>query len=104
VKAIMTVIEKGSDREIYNVCGDEDISVNQTIKVAENLAARAFIQFQNDNARIGEIQKQNISNAKLKKLGWKPEVSYAEGMKKTWEWFKQQIDDAAFDKKYERHP
>ena len=68
-----------------NLCGNEETSVNETIKTAELLTGKPATVIYSDK-RYGEIYRERISNRKaLIILDWKPEYNYFDAMKKTFE-------------------
>jgi nucleoside-diphosphate-sugar epimerase len=74
---------------IFNICGDESISVNTTIKTVEEIADKKVSVFYVTD-RKGEIKEQRISNNKAKTfLGWKPNIDYQVGMMRSIEWYKK---------------
>ena len=86
VEALLTMIHDRPAMGIYNICGDAEISVMDTISVAERVSGTRIAWCENRD-RNGQIQRQNISNATaVTHLGWRPHVSYEEGMRRAWEW------------------
>jgi nucleoside-diphosphate-sugar epimerase len=74
-------------RQVINLCGDEQISVLDTLRVVQDITGKPYkeINILCEN-RYGEIQDENISIEKAEKLlGWKPLVSYDMGMRLTYE-------------------
>ena len=87
VEGIIAVLDKGSDGEIYNVAGDGETSVLDTIRIAgELVGVEPKVEHVTD--REGQIFGEVISSDKLKKLGWSPKVGYEEGMKLSLEWLR----------------
>jgi len=87
-RAIDLVIEKGKIGETYCVGGDSEKS---NLEIASFLLKKAdkdkkYIQFIED--RKGHDRRYAIDATKIKKeLGWKPTVSFAEGINKTIDWY-----------------
>lgn len=85
VSGAMAVLEFGVDGNIYNVAGDEETSVLESIEIAGKITGKKPVIKLVEN-RQGQIFKEIISSEKLKKLGWAPKTPFYEGMKQTWEW------------------
>lgn len=73
---------------IYNICGDEEVSVNETVDLASEIVGKDVLVEYVPPRPCGDIETQYISNERLKSLGWSPKVGYEEGMKRTWEWMR----------------
>jgi len=70
--------------EAVNICGTEETSVNDTIKIAEAVTGKRA-KIKRGTRRYGEINHENISIKKARDLfGWFPLVSYREGMEMTY--------------------
>jgi len=93
--AIDAVMQKGEIGEIYNVGGNNEktnIEIVKTIisilseKLPESGISEALIFFIED--RKGHDRRYAIDSSKIQKeLGWKPSVSFEEGIRKTVEWY-----------------
>lgn len=92
-KAIELVIQKGEVGENYCVGGDSE---RNTVQVADAIidslgADRSLVVHTKD--RPGHDPRYAIDHSKLTKdLGWKPEVSFEEGVKMTIDWYKDNED------------
>jgi dTDP-glucose 4,6-dehydratase len=96
-KGIMDVLLEGRVGETYNIGGDserQNIQVVQTIcKIMDELKPlengrgyKELITFVKD--RPGHDQRYAIDHGKItKEMGWKPRVSFEEGIRKTVEWY-----------------
>jgi len=86
-RAIKAVAEKGKKGEIYNVSAGNEI---RNIDVVKNILKilnkkDELIEFVKD--RPGHDVRYSLNSEKLRSIGWKPELSFAEGLKKTVEWY-----------------
>lgn len=79
-RAIDTVIQKGEPGDIYNVGTDQfRTNLEVTKKILEMLdKSEDLIEFVED--RKGHDQRYAVDSTKLRKLGWKPETSFEEGL------------------------
>ncbi len=86
--AIDTVLHKGKIGEIYNIGGHNEKTNLEITKLILNAMNKteSSIEFVND--RLGHDRRYAISNDKItKELGWKPSVTFEEGIKLTIEWY-----------------
>lgn len=89
--AFNIILEHGEIGEIYNIGSETEMSVlNVLKKLVENLFPsdnyRDHIEFTPD--RPFNDKRYFISSTKLEKLGWKPRISFEEGLKRTIDWYK----------------
>jgi len=86
-RAINTVLENGKPGEIYNVGTDCDL---QNIEVAKKIidavgASEELIEFVED--RPGHDRRYALDSTKISELGWSPQWSFAEGLKRAVEYY-----------------
>jgi dTDP-glucose 4,6-dehydratase len=106
-RAIDFVLRKGIPGEIYNIsAGFEKENIEITRKVLELTGKdESLIQWVPD--RPGHDRRYSMNSDKLRNLGWKPEISWEEGIQKTvqWyienEWWWRRIKEGEFKKYYE---
>lgn len=68
--------------EIFNIIGNESISVNDTIDVVNDITTVNTKVVRNERKREGQILRQKISNFNAyQKLGWYPKTNYIDGMR-----------------------
>lgn len=85
--AIETIIDKGKRREIYNISAYQE---KTNIEVVETILDRMgkrqeMIEFVED--RPGHDIRYSIDSSKIRKLGWKPEYEFEDGIKHTIKWY-----------------
>ncbi|MFH0857108.1 MAG: dTDP-glucose 4,6-dehydratase [bacterium] len=89
--AIETVFHKGEFGEIYNigVTPEREITNLELTRKILELAGKSenLIKYVN-NLRPGHDQRYAVNSDKIRKLGWKPEVNLENGLKMTFEWFR----------------
>lgn len=87
--AIKMILEKGTLGQIYNVGSEDELSVMQIAELlSKKLKQPLKIEFVED--RIFNDKRYWINSDKIKKLGWKPEISFEDGLNKTIEsWIKK---------------
>jgi len=81
VSAISLVMQKGKIGEIYNVGSQAEKQNIVTVKKILKLLNKPFSLIQ----YVKDI-RYSVSFTKIKKLGWKPKMSYEKGMQSTVEW------------------
>lgn len=88
-KAILSILEKGVDGEIYNIganCEKQNIDIVRLILKILGLDD-SLIKFVED--RPAHDKRYAIDSSKINtQLGWYPEVPFDEGIKKTIQWYK----------------
>lgn len=87
VRAIECVLQKGKVGERYMVSGCEKTNMEVTKNLLDLLGKdESSIEYVQD--RLGHDFRYANDDSKLKDLGWKPEVMFEEGLKKTVDWYK----------------
>jgi len=86
-RAIKIVAEKGKKGEIYNVSAGNEI---KNIDIVKNILKilnknEELIEFVKD--RPGHDVRYSLNSEKLRSIGWKPELSFEDGLKKTVAWY-----------------
>jgi dTDP-glucose 4,6-dehydratase len=87
-EAILLVMEKGENGEVYNIGGDSEIQNIEIVKLilAELGKPESLIRFVTD--RKAHDHRYAIDFSKITKdLGWKPKTDFIFGMKKTINWY-----------------
>lgn len=87
-RAIQFVLEKGRKGQIYNIAGGNE---KKNIDIATEILRRlslpeTMIEFVND--RPGHDYRYSLDCAKILQLGWKPHVSFEQGLQKTIDWYR----------------
>ncbi|MDO5851186.1 MAG: dTDP-glucose 4,6-dehydratase [Methanobacteriaceae archaeon] len=84
-----TVLQKGKLGEVYNIGGgNEKNNLEITKLILEKLGKdESLIKYVDD--RLGHDRRYSLDASKTKKLGWKPEYSFEDAMKKTVTWYQE---------------
>jgi len=102
--ALDTIFHKGKAMEIYNVGGrTEKTNIDVAIKICDILdrmkddldVSRNIASFKNlitfTEDRLGHDRRYAVDDTKVREqLGWAPEISFDEGLKKTVDWYVDQ--------------
>jgi len=108
-RAIDLLIERGTSGEVYNVGGGHDImNVDLTHQILDGLGkSRDLITPVAD--RPGHDRRYCLDTAKLRQLGWRPEVPFDDGLRAAiawyraneWWWRPIKDQDAAYKRYYQ---
>jgi dTDP-glucose 4,6-dehydratase len=87
-RAIRFVLEKGENGEIYNIAGGNE---RENMEIATQILGRlslpeTMIEYVPD--RPGHDFRYSLNCEKLHDLGWRPSVSFEEGLQTTIDWYR----------------
>ena len=87
-KAIDIVLHEGKPGEVYNIGGEcEKTNIELTNMILKFMGKdESFIEYVPD--RKGHDKRYSLDNTKIRKLGWRPETKFEDGLKQTVEWYK----------------
>lgn len=88
--AIDTIVSKGRMGEAYNIGGNNEKTNLEITKFLLDFLGRdeSLITFVDD--RLAHDRRYAIDASKMKdELGWEPSVDFAEGIQKTFDWYKE---------------
>lgn len=82
-RAVRRVLEDGSPGEIYNIGSGHELSnLEVTNKILQELGKSTdLIEFIDD--RPGHDRRYSLSSEKIRSLGWEPQTTFEQGIKKT---------------------
>jgi len=91
-RAIDAVLEHGGTGEVYNVGGPDEPSNLEVVREILEIAGadESLIEFVGD--RPGHDRRYSMDSTRTEGLGWKAEVSFAEGIRETVEWYLKNRD------------
>ena len=93
VDAFLTVIESDPPSRIYNIAGGRARSLNDILSVIREVTGLQPVVRYTPARRLDvPVNCLDIQLAK-KELGWQPEISWEEGIARTWEWLKKSTED-----------
>jgi dTDP-glucose 4,6-dehydratase len=88
-RGVDTVIEKGTPGEVYNIGGGNEVrNVDLTHRLLK-LADRPDSLIKPVQDRQGHDLRYSLDTAKLRKLGWAPQVVFDEGLHDTVKWYRE---------------
>jgi len=87
VDGVICVIEKGEDGGIYNIGSDTEVTILDLVQhIAQAMNVRDFSLRRVADRPWNDVRYWVHSDA-LRALGWKPNVSFEEGLRRTVEWY-----------------
>ena len=86
-RAIYLILNQGLVGEVYNIGSNYECRNIETAKYILRLLGKpeSLIQFIKD--RPGHDFRYSVSWLKMRKLGWKPETTFTQGMRDTVQWY-----------------
>ena len=89
-EAAYTCMEKYDDSEIINVGTGEDVTIKE---LAETIVKVTGYQnyYQWDVSKPNGTPRKVLNVDKIKSLGWEPKIGLHEGIKSTYEWYKESL-------------
>ncbi len=89
-RALVSVIQKGKPGGVYNVGADNEKTNLELVKSILDIMGKphSLIQFVTD--RPGHDRRYAVDNSKIEsETGWKPGISFEEGLRQTVQWYIQ---------------
>jgi len=91
--AIDTVLHKGKLGEVYNIGGHNEKTNMEITKLILDYMGKDETSIEHVTDRLGHDRRYAISNDKItKELGWKPSLTFEEGIKITIDWYLKNLD------------
>lgn len=88
--ACVFLMDNYDDEQIINIGYGEDYLLKDVVEVVQNIVEyKGNIVW--DTSKPNGTPKRLLDSSKLFKLGWKPKVTLYDGLKETYEWFKQNV-------------
>ncbi|HEY6127169.1 MAG TPA: SDR family oxidoreductase [Candidatus Acidoferrum sp.] len=85
----------GANGRVINVGTGERISLNQTLELLRQLSGNK-LQAKYESAREGDIRDSQAGTALARELlGYEPAVNFSEGLRRTFDWYKEMEAKAA---------
>jgi dTDP-glucose 4,6-dehydratase len=87
-RALDLLIEKGINGEVYNVGGGNEVANVDLTHTILDLVGRPRTLIRPVQDRPGHDRRYALDTSKARSLGWTPRQDFAEGLRKTVEWYK----------------
>jgi dTDP-glucose 4,6-dehydratase len=86
--AIDAVLERGEAGGVYNVGGPDELANIEVVRMILELCGREESLIEHVADRPGHDRRYSLSSARARSLGWEPEVEFANGLRRTVEWYR----------------
>jgi GDP-L-fucose synthase len=84
--ALVFLMDRYSDEAIINVAGGEEVSIASLGKrIAGIVGYQGEIRY--DRSKPDGMPRKVLDGSRLRDLGWRPSVTLAEGLNRTYQWF-----------------
>jgi dTDP-glucose 4,6-dehydratase len=87
-RALDLLIEKGTNGEVYNVGGGNEVANVDLTHMILDLVGRPRTLIRPVQDRPGHDRRYALDTSKARSLGWTPRQDFAEGIAKTVEWYR----------------
>ncbi len=88
-RGVWTVLQNGQPGEVYNIGADSERANIEMVKMILDYLGCGKDLIEHVKDRPGHDRRYAISNAKIRReLGWKPQISFEDGMKQTIDWYR----------------
>lgn len=87
-RGVDAVIERGAPGEVYNIGGGNEVRNVDLTHMLLRLTERPDSLIKRVEDRQGHDQRYSLDTAKLKALGWQPQVPFEEGLRETVRWYR----------------
>ena len=74
-EAIFLVMEKGKDKEIYNISSDEELTNLEVVKKVLDAVGKKENLIEYVQNRLGQDLRYSIDSSKMRGLGWTPKMT-----------------------------
>ena len=86
--AIDLVLERGEAGQAYNVGGPDELPNIDAVKLILELTGRDESLIEHVSDRPGHDRRYSLSSDKVRALGWEPGARFADGLRRTVEWYR----------------
>ena len=88
-RALLTLLEKGRDGEIYNIGGNRALPNKEVVDRILAITGKPAKLIQYVTDRPGHDRRYALSSEKLmKETGWSPQMDFERGLKSTVDWYR----------------
>lgn len=91
-EAIVNLINKGVHKNIYNIGTDEEISIKKLVDLISTVSATE-IKIVKGFQPEGGVQRRCPDVSKMKKLGYTPKTDLNAGLRKTYLWYNNDLNN-----------
>jgi dTDP-glucose 4,6-dehydratase len=91
-EAIDLVLHKGKSGEIYNIAAKQELENIRAVKTILKLMNKPESLIRLVKDRPGHDLRYSLRTEKIQELDWKPETMFKFGVKKTLQWYRQNVE------------
>ncbi len=91
VEAIKILIKKGKHKNIYNIGTEKEVRINDVVKQIITMSKKN-LSIKKIASKKGNAKRRCPDISKIKKIGYKPKISLKEGLIKTFNWYKKDLN------------
>jgi dTDP-glucose 4,6-dehydratase len=110
-RAVDLLLQKGAAGETYNIGGGNEVNNLELTRRILALLGKPESLIRRVTDRPGHDRRYSLDCAKLRGLGWSPQVAFEDGLRSTVEWYRSheawwrplKEQSPAFREHYERH-
>lgn len=89
VESNVLALQSDKDGVAYNVSTAQETSINELAQLLLQISGKN-VEIKYAPPAAGDVARSALDNALIKQgLGWEPKMDIDQGLKKTWEWFKE---------------
>ena len=90
VRAFDVLLNKGKDKNIYNIGTEEEIKKKNLVKKIIFFSKKKLI-IKKSKEKLGNTKRRCPNISKIKKIGFKPKIQLNVGLRKTFDWYNKEI-------------
>ena len=87
-RGVDLLVERGQSGEVYNIGGGNEIPNVELTKRILQLTGKPASLITPVADRVGHDRRYALSTAKLRGMGWQPQVKFDDGLKATVDWYR----------------
>jgi len=83
VNALLLLMEKGRNGDVYNIDAEDEHSVKDVIESIKKIAHKEQIKIMYDKTQPTGSTRRILDSSKIRSLGWTPQTRFEKGLQKT---------------------
>ena len=89
-EACYVCMQDYNESESINIGTGEDVTIKELAETVSDIVGNKIIWW--DDSKPNGTPRKVLNVSKLKSLGWEPKISLRDGIKSTYEWYKEHAD------------
>ena len=86
--AIETVLRRGQTGQTYNIPGSAELTNREVVRLLLEALGKPWSLVRTVDDRLGHDRRYALDGSKLAALGWRNQVDFADGLRRTVDWFR----------------